>query len=105
MPAAKVEKEAWGDNHTDALIRGMIAEILARRPDLYRLPELQGVSDNGGNRINQKIQQILKKMCALYPGTEQMVEEEVQKLKGNKAASGGGTPKKRKIKAKEEDDE
>ncbi|KAK8864444.1 hypothetical protein IAR55_001693 [Kwoniella newhampshirensis] len=108
MPAAKIEKEAWNDEHTTALIRGMVVNILTNRSDLYKIPDLQGVSDNGGDRVNKKVMQILKKLCGQYPGAEQMVDEEVKKLKGSKSGSssraGPATPKKRKMGTKNEDE-
>ncbi|WVF71497.1 hypothetical protein IAT40_006303 [Kwoniella sp. CBS 6097] len=102
------EKEAWTDEHTRTVLRGMITQVLLHRSDIYAIPELSGVADNGGDRINKKIQQVLKKVCEGYPGANGLVEEVVKGLKGSKAATdghGGGsvpnTPKKRKVKYEE----
>ncbi|WVQ67629.1 uncharacterized protein L199_005832 [Kwoniella botswanensis] len=81
MKSNKVEKESWNDNHNLALLRASISLLLNHRPDIYATPALRGVSENGGNRINQKLQQMLKKLCAAYPGAEGLVEEEIQYLK------------------------
>ncbi|WWC62018.1 uncharacterized protein I303_104605 [Kwoniella dejecticola CBS 10117] len=108
MPAEKIEKEPWAEEHTSALLQATINLVLAHRPELYATPELRGVSDNGGNRINQKLQQMLKKLCAAYPGAEGLVEAQIRSLKEAKAnGSGGGqrsnptTPKKRKMNEEE----
>ncbi|KAK4686729.1 hypothetical protein P7C73_g3396, partial [Tremellales sp. Uapishka_1] len=96
------EKQDWTDTHTtsnqDIVTRAIIAELLASRTKIYQTPGLEGVSENGGSRINQKIQQILRKMSPAG-----MVEEEVKKLgkgkgNGSKGAPGGAGGKKRKIK-------
>lgn len=94
----------------------MVRTLLESRSQIYATPDLAGVSDNGGNRINQKLQQVLKKLCTLYPGAEKCVEEEVEATKRSKSTGSGGnsapktpTPKKRKMKreveAHDEDEE
>ncbi|WVW83959.1 hypothetical protein I302_105982 [Kwoniella bestiolae CBS 10118] len=99
MPTPKIEKEPWTDDHTITLLQTTINLVLTHRPDIYATQGLQGVSDNGGNRINQKLQQMLKKFCAMYPGAEGLVEEQIKLLKESKAGGGiHGTPKKRKVK-------
>jgi hypothetical protein len=82
----------------------LIFHVLASRPTLYAAPELQGVSGNGGDKINKKTQQLLKKLCGQVSGAEMIVDEEVKKLskgkQGGKAspAKGGSPTKKRKVK-------
>ncbi|WWC70038.1 uncharacterized protein I206_103982 [Kwoniella pini CBS 10737] len=102
MPTDKIDKEPWGDEHTIALLRTSIQILLLHRSDIYSNPSLIGVSDNGGNRINMKLQQILKKLCNTFPGAENLVVEEVNNLKEARSKNGNGsnpsTPKKRKMK-------
>ncbi|WVW83962.1 hypothetical protein I302_105985 [Kwoniella bestiolae CBS 10118] len=120
----KVEKETWNDDHTAILIRGIIRHCLHHRSELYQLPGLEGVSDHGGDRINKKVQQILKKVCEIYPNVKAGVVEEEMKLLSNvrskgkggneggsspKENGGGGgsvndTPKKRKVKDESDDE-
>ncbi|OCF36811.1 hypothetical protein I316_01407 [Kwoniella heveanensis BCC8398] len=104
-------KEGWTEEHTNIMLRGIITQVLIHRPDIYSIPELNGVSENGGDRINKKIQQALKKVCDGYPGAQGIVEDVVKGLKGSKAAAnigGGGDgsvpnrPKKRKVKDEEQ---
>ncbi|KAK6910078.1 hypothetical protein I203_104107 [Kwoniella mangroviensis CBS 8507] len=117
----KVEKESWNDDHTAILLRGIIRQSLIHRSDIYQLPGLEGVSENGGDRINKKLQSILKKLSEKYPG---MVDEELKSLgrsrtkngnsngittptsspKKDKGGNGNTTPKKRKVKEEEEDE-
>ncbi|WRT66418.1 uncharacterized protein IL334_003374 [Kwoniella shivajii] len=107
----KAEKEFWNDDHTREVIRGIIKSTLSNRSEIYSYPALSGVSDNGGDRINKKIQQILKKLCDTYPGFQGMVEEEVKNMaKGKSTGNGtpspkknGSTPKKRKVKDEDDD--
>jgi hypothetical protein len=86
------------------LTRILVANTLTSRSSLYASPELQAFSGNGGNKINQKIQQLLRKWCAMVPGAETIVDEEVKKLSGGKSrgkaspAQGGSPTKKRKVK-------
>ncbi|WWC94220.1 hypothetical protein V866_001060 [Kwoniella sp. B9012] len=104
MRSNKIDKETWNDDHNIALLRASISILLTHRPDIYATLALRGVSENGGNRINQKLQQMLKKLCATYSSAEGLVEEEIKHLKDSKAAGGGnngGTPKKRKVKDEE----
>lgn len=81
-----------------ALIRSMVRILLASRSQIYATSELAGVSDHGCNRINTKLQQVLKKMCAASPGAEKIVDEEVKATSKAKTPS----PKKRKVKDEEE---
>ncbi|WWC89276.1 uncharacterized protein L201_004197 [Kwoniella dendrophila CBS 6074] len=110
----KFEKEAWNDDHTTEVIRAIIQTTLINRSTIYSLPSLQGVSDNGGDRINKKIQQILKKMCDSYPGSQGIVEEEVKNVSKNKnnskttpspKNSPKKSPKNKKRKVEQEDEE
>ena len=80
--------------HQVALVRGMVATILSSRPAIYERPELVEVANNGGSRINQKAQQLLKTLAKSVPGAEDVVAEELAKLgRGKKTptkkASGG----------------
>ncbi|KAK6910054.1 hypothetical protein I204_04975 [Kwoniella mangroviensis CBS 8886] len=94
------EAEPWVQPHTQALLRGMVQIILQHRTELYTLPSLCGVSNNHGDRIRKKTHHMLKQFCELYPGSEGLVEEEIKNLNGM-SRSGGGSPKKRKIKDEE----
>lgn len=53
------------------------------------MPELAKVSNNGGDRINKKLQQVLKSMAGSV-GAEGMVAEELAKLGRTKKGSAGG---------------
>ena len=61
---------------------------MANRPTLYTRPNLIPVADNGGNRINKKLLQLLKSFEAQHElhGT---VDELIKANKGKKAS---GTP-------------
>jgi hypothetical protein len=84
----------------------MVRLLLGSRSQIYANPDLAGVSDHGCNRINQKLQQILKKICVTYPGAEKIVEEEVEGLKKVKGSGlGAKTPSPKKRKAKDELDD
>jgi hypothetical protein len=66
------------------------------------------VAGNGGSRVNQRVQQMLKKMCAAY-GVAGVVEDEVAAASGKAKAEGGSVKKenagkKRKVEVKDEDD-
>ncbi|WVR07088.1 hypothetical protein IAU60_004127 [Kwoniella sp. DSM 27419] len=100
MSIDKPGKEAWTEQHTVSLIRSLVASTLIHRSEHYSNAALQGVSDNGGNRINMKLLQILKKLCATYPGADGIVETEIDRLKDSR--SGNGSPKKKR-KVKDED--
>lgn len=65
---------------------------MASRPALYALPELKPVSNNRGDRINKKLQQLLRKLEDAVPGAAGMVAQEVGKLGKSRSAS----PKKAK---------
>jgi hypothetical protein len=86
----------------------MVRTILLSRAGLYATPELEQWSKNSGCRINQKIQQLLKKFGASIPGAAEVVAEETAALTGTKKSSTPTkpkmtTPKKRKV-VKDEDD-
>jgi hypothetical protein len=72
-----------------AVIRGIISNTLISRPTFYAIPELSNVANNRGDRINKKLQQVLKSMAAGV-GAEGMVAEELAKLGRTKKAPGGG---------------
>ena len=57
------------------------------------------VANNGGDRINKKIQQMLGRFVAAYPGSEGLVKEEVARMSASrsgerKSGSEGGSPSK-----------
>ncbi|GFZ43878.1 hypothetical protein JCM24511_01598 [Saitozyma sp. JCM 24511] len=81
---------AWTDEHTLHVLRGIISSTLASRPALYALPELKPVSNNRGDRINKKLQQLLRKLEDAVPGAAGMVAQEVGKL----GKRGSASPKK-----------
>ncbi|EIW70346.1 hypothetical protein M231_06716 [Tremella mesenterica] len=62
----KNEGIQWEQRHTIALMQGITSLILTHRPDLYRLPELLEVNEHGGNRISQKVLQMLEKLAKQY---------------------------------------
>ncbi|RSH87307.1 hypothetical protein EHS25_003216 [Saitozyma podzolica] len=72
-----LHREPWTDDHTLALLRSTVHLVLANRRDIYAPPSLHGVSYNGGNAINQKLQQMLRRFCAGYPGGQGVVDEVV----------------------------
>ena len=95
-----------------AVVRGMIDAILSARPALYHLPELADVNTNHGSRISQKVVAYCKQLAKDAGMDPKVVDEEIKKRSsGGKGrpkgdnASGGGTPKKRKVAAKDESDE
>ena len=51
-----------------ALFRAIVSNTLASRSVLYTTPELAQWSKNGGDSINKKIQQLLKKLGSNIPG-------------------------------------
>lgn len=87
----------------------MVRTILTSRAGLYAIPELEQWSKNSGCRINQKIQQLLKKFGSSIPGAAEVVAEETAALAGNKKSMVPTkpkvlTPKKRKVAEDEEGD-
>lgn len=58
--------------------------MLASRSILYAEPGLDRWSKNGGSRINQKVQQLLKKFGTTIPVVADVVAEEVAALTKNK---------------------
>lgn len=82
------------------VLRAAVRAILTSRPNIYSEPALADLASNGGSRINDKIRQMLKRFTALYPGSDMMVREEVEKLgaaKGRKrkaADESSGSPTK-----------
>jgi hypothetical protein len=65
----------------------MVQTILASRVGIYETPELQPWSNNGGSKINQKIQQLLKKLGSTIPGAAEIVAEEVAALTKTKKST------------------
>lgn len=96
-------------------MRAIVQTIIADRPAIYATPDLADINGNGGDRINKKISQVLKKMLEAngVAAGGAMVSEEVARLsrskKGeNTAASPKKTPTKgktRKVKVKYDEDE
>ena len=85
----------------DSLLRVLVQTILAGRPAIYATPQLAEVNKNGGDRINKKIQQILKKMLEAN-GVEDasgLVQDEVAKV-GRSKKGPGGTPSPKKTPTK-----
>jgi hypothetical protein len=95
------------------LFRQLVASALASRGTFYSDPDLAPWSSNGGDRINKKIQQLLKKVGAGIPGAKEVVTEELAKIGrggGGKGKNPTSTPtkkggKKRKVESEEEDEE
>ena len=100
----------------------MVNKILSSRSEFYAEPSLGPWAGHGGDRINKKIQQILKKAEGAIAGTGGVVDEEMAKMKGKKGTptptptkkalnqTTATTPtkkgeKKRKVEVEEEDEE
>jgi hypothetical protein len=62
----------------------MIDLILANRSNLYGLPGLQDVKENGGSRINGKIMVMLKEWEKQNGGQGNYAVEAVKKMKKTK---------------------
>ncbi|WVR07089.1 hypothetical protein IAU60_004128 [Kwoniella sp. DSM 27419] len=92
-------QETWSDHHTEAMFRGIVTLVLNNRSSLYAIPQVSGVNGNGGDRINKKVQQVLKKVCE-GQGVPGLVDDELKNLKASKGGN-GGSPKKRKVEAEE----
>ncbi|KAL1411521.1 hypothetical protein Q8F55_002482 [Vanrija albida] len=98
----KPSSESWNDDHTLLVVRHVVASALAARPALYAQPGLSGVSNNGGDRINKKLQQVLGQLTKQFPGAEAVIKEEVAKhssrgktgTKRKSEEQGGGAVKK-----------
>ena len=93
------------------LFRQLVASTLASRATFYTNPDLAPWSSNGGDRINKKIQQLLRKVGAGIPGAKEVVTEELAKI-GRGGGGKGKTPtptkkggKKRKVESEEEKDD
>lgn len=57
--------------------------MLDNRQAIYSAPGLEGVSENSGNRINQRVQQMLTKMCNQYADVSgNIVKDAVQATTG-----------------------
>lgn len=85
-------------DHQLAVLRSIVQSTLSSRSTIYASDDLAEVNNNGGDRINKKIQQILGKLVSTYPGAENMVKEEVGKMgRGGErkaADEGSGSPTK-----------
>lgn len=100
-----------------ALFRQIVATTLSSRAEFYTNPQLQPWSGNGGDKINKKIKQFLKKVGAAIPGAEGVVDEEIGKVgRGSKGKTvtpcpakekegAGGMGKKSKVDVKDEEEE
>jgi hypothetical protein len=93
------------------LFRQLVASTLASRATFYSDPDLAPWSSNGGDRINKKIQQLLRKVGAGIPGAKEVVTEELAKI-GRGGGGKGKTPtptkkggKKRKVESEDEEAE
>lgn len=74
------------------VFRHIVAVTLSTRSELYRHPDLADWSLNRGDRINKKVQQLLKKFGTTIPNASDIVAEEVAKMSSGK--KGTTTPKK-----------
>ena len=100
----------------------MVDKILSSRSEFYAEPSLGPWAGHGGDRINKKIQQILKKAEGAIVGAGGVLDEEMAKMKGKKGTptptptkkalnqTTATTPtkkgeKKRKVEVEEEDEE
>lgn len=105
-PLASLAHPSRAPTNTQAIIlRAVVASVLANRRAIYATPGLEDVNANSGSRINQRVQQMLKKMCGAY-GVSGVVEAEVASASSGKGGSGEakkGSPKKRKGKHEEEE--
>lgn len=86
--------------------------VIRSRSDLYHIPELTEVAGNGGSIINQKTQQLLRKLVAVANvGGGDLVGDAVGKGKGSPKKGKGKRPeitagkrKRAKIGSEEEQD-
>jgi hypothetical protein len=62
-----------------ALFRKLVSNALHHRAEFYADPSLAAWSSNGGDKINKKLQQLLKKFEASIPGAGEVVNQEVAK--------------------------
>jgi hypothetical protein len=65
----------------------MVSKILSSRSEFYAEPSLGPWAGHGGDKINKKIQQILKKAEGAITGAGGVVDEEMIKVKGKKGTS------------------
>nr|XP_019011134.1 uncharacterized protein I206_04446 [Kwoniella pini CBS 10737]OCF49915.1 hypothetical protein I206_04446 [Kwoniella pini CBS 10737] len=93
--SSKDNQKAWTDDHTHELLRAIVRITLQNRPTIYATSILQEVNNNGGDRINKKIQQLLKKLCESQVGSQDIVGEEVKKI-GKSRNENTGTPSPKK---------
>lgn len=87
----------------------MVQALLASRSTLYAEPGLHPWSPNGASKINNKMQQLLKRFEGTVPGAAEVVKEGVAALSAKRntpTKSDSATPKTKKRKVvKSEDDE
>lgn len=81
--------------HFTAVVQHIVHTALVNRPTLYAIPALTGVSNNGGDRINKKLQAILGALVRQYPGAEGLVKAEIANLTSGRK-KGGASSKNRK---------
>lgn len=75
----------------------------SNRAALYSLPGIVGVVDNnGGDRVNKKIKEILRNLAKTYAVDAGVVNAATAKRAG--AGEGSKSPRKRARKVKEEDE-
>lgn len=79
------------------VFRKMVSKILSSRSEFYSEPSLGPWAGHGGDKINKKIQQILKKAGSAIPGAGGVVDEEMAKIKGKKGTA-TPTPAKKGLK-------
>jgi hypothetical protein len=92
------------DHQTD-LYRGILELILPHRSALYKRPDLADVSGHGGDVINRKLLQVLKKLGRdMAVGDAEQIFSEQSKAKKT-GGSATASPTKRKSPVKEKSDE
>ncbi|KAK4686732.1 hypothetical protein P7C73_g3399, partial [Tremellales sp. Uapishka_1] len=108
MPA-KVEaggNAKWQpEKHDEPLVRGLIGLALQSRSSFYQMPELVEVNGHGGNTISRMIIAACKHLAKAYNLDPKVVDEEKQKLKGDRPTPTKKATAPRKRKAKEEEEE
>ncbi|WOO80097.1 uncharacterized protein LOC62_03G003608 [Vanrija pseudolonga] len=78
--------------HTHRVVRHVVAAAFASRATLNADPHLSGVNNNGGDRINKKLQAVLGLLVRQFPQAGDVVKEEVARCssrgKGGKVVVG-----------------
>lgn len=88
------------------LVKGMIELMLQKssRAAMYSLPGIVGVVDNnGGDRVNKKIKEILRGLAKAHDVDVDVVNAATSKRAGS--SDGPKQPRKRARKAKEDDED